>query len=255
MSLGLTDCTPLIIITYQLQLVSANIDLWPDVVKADSNPDPCSVCVMKGGGRINSNMTNLDFILAWIPASFTVCVLQILCLGNVSYNVSVCCEGDCPVKRSTKIPRVSRTSVCRRRPTVLQCRLREASKSRWNMQEGEFITNSVTSCLSLIHHHSLVNILQIPQEDWRAARRVIISFFFCCFFFALSGLEVTAVYSCEAAGVCIRLSIDVGDLSSGQRGGARNLVYQQSNDNCSTDTRGQQLTWINHIDLGFISPG
>lgn len=30
-------------------------------------------------------------------------------------------------------------------------------------------------------------------------------------------------------------------------------MYQQSNDNCGSDTRGQQLTGINYIDLGFIS--
>lgn len=55
------------------------------------------------------------------------------------------------------------------------------------MQEGEFIAKSVTSCLSLIHHSSLVNILHIPLEDWGVARRVIVSLIF-----FLSGLEATA---------------------------------------------------------------
>ena len=156
------------------------------------------------------------------------------------------------------IQRVSRTSVCRQRPTVLQCRQREAPKSRRNMQEGEFITKSVTSCLRLIHHHSLVNIVQIPPEDWKGGGSKGI---YCkCGFlpptplFAVSGPEVAAVWSREAAGVCNCLLIDTGDSSPGQRGGARKRVYQQSNDNCGTNTRGQQLTWINHIDLGFIHP-
>lgn len=35
--------------------------------------------------------------------------------------------------------RVSRTSVCSQCPTVLHCRLCEASKLQWNMQEQEII--------------------------------------------------------------------------------------------------------------------
>lgn len=36
---------------------------------------------------------------------------------------------------------------------------------------------------------------------------------------------------------------------------APKTVYQQSNDSRGTDTRGQQLTLINHIDLSFILAG
>lgn len=89
----------------------------------------------------------------------------------------------------------------------------------------------------------------------KASHRVSMCACMVFFFFAVSGLEVTAVWSCEAARVCICLCIDLRDLSAGRGGAAQKRVHQQTNDSHCTDNRGQQLAWINHIDLGFISPG
>lgn len=50
------------------------------------------------------------------------------------------------------------------------CSFALQAESQWNMQEREIITKSVTSSLCLIHHHGLVNILQMPPEDWLGSK-------------------------------------------------------------------------------------
>lgn len=150
--MSLTDCRPLITLTHQMQ--SVFVLIYDSRVEGDS-----ADYVLKRRGLCR-------FTIFFIYLSS--CIIMFLCLASFkgAFSISV------PSVRYSSAKTVreglhsyvcvrggSRTSVCRQRPAALQCRLHEASKLRWNMQEGEFITKSVTSCLPMIHHHSLVDIL------------------------------------------------------------------------------------------------
>lgn len=63
------------------------------------------------------------------------------------------------------------------------CSFALQAESQWNMQEREIITKSVTSSLCLIHHHGIVNILQMPPEDWLGSKDSLCKLL--CFFFLL----------------------------------------------------------------------